>query len=221
MKISHLLSALTLLGGVVSSNATLATWQAEVTGVGTAPAATLFTTVVGGSPIIFNVGTLTGDRAFEFVFNSSSGGISQAFMGTQDPAAGKQGLKYDQCCNTGTYGMTNFGVVDFFTSIPFDQNRDTHIVFTSNGVTTDMYVDGVNKATFATDLRMTGNQGLGAADNFGSFFDVMKGDILGFASYDAALSPSEIAAHAGAFVIPEPGTLALLLPVAGLMRRRR
>jgi hypothetical protein len=40
---------------------------------------------------------------------------------------------------------------------------------------------------------------------------VLDGDILGFASYDSALTASEIRAHSNAFsVVPEPTALGLL-----------
>ena len=101
----------------------------------------------------------------------------------------------------------------------------THVVFTSDGVTTDMFTDGIFRFNYPTPLRMTGNQGIGAAtaDGVGAFFDVMQGNILGFASYDSALSPAEVAQHNGAFAaVPEPGVVALgLVSLAGLARRRR
>ena len=224
MNSTTLFSAAILLFSTAASQATLSAWQAEVTGVGSAPAATNFSTVVGGSPIIFDVGALSGDRSFEFIVNSPSGGISQALIGTQDAANGRQGLKFDQCCNTGVYGMTNFGVIDYNSSTPTDFGREVHIVFTSDGFSTDMYTDGVFRFSYPTGLFMTGNQGLGAGDNFGTFFDVMAGDILGFASYDSALSPAEVAQHNTAFtVVPEPTGLLLsgFAAMAMLVRRRR
>lgn len=222
MKFPSLLSAAVLLSGITSSHATLSMWQAQVTGAGATPAATMFSTIPGGSPILFNVGNLSGDRSFEFIVNSPSGGISQALMGSQDPAVGRQGLKFDQCCNTGFYGMTNFGVIDYLSSTPTNFGRDVHIAFTSDGLTTSMYTDGVFRESFPTGLIMTGTHGLGAADNFGVFFDVMAGNILGFASYDSALSAAEVAAHNTAFVVPEPSAALFSgLAAAGLLLRRR
>ena len=218
------LIASTLILAASASHATLSAWQTEVSSVGTTPASSLFSSIPGGSPIIFNVGSLSGDRAFEFIVNSPTGGVSQALIGTQDPANGRQGLKFDQCCNTGVYGMTNFGVIDYNSSTPTDFGRDVHIVFTSDGTTTDMYTDGVFRISYATGLFMTDNQGLGAADNFGSFFDIMAGSILGFASYDSTLSPAEILQHNDAFtsVVPEPsGVLLSGLAALGMIARRR
>jgi hypothetical protein len=222
MKTPPLLASAILLVSTAASRATLAMWQAEVTGAGTAPAATQFTTVAGGAPIIFNVGALAGDRSFEFIVNAPSGGLSQALMGTQDPLNGRQGLKFDQYPNTGVYGMTNFGVIDYNSTIPTDFGREVHIAFTSDGISTDLYTDGIFRFNFPTGLIMTGDQGLGAADNFGVFFDIMAGDILGFASYDSALSAAEVLQHHNAFVIPEPASALLSgLALMGLLVRRR
>lgn len=223
MNTRAILASLFLLSGTAVTHATLATWQAEVTGAGAAPATTLFSTIPGGSPILFNVGSLGGDRSFEFIVNAPSGGISQALMGSQDSVVGRQGLKFDQCCNTGFYGMTDFGVADYTSGTPTDFGRDVHIVFTSNGATTDMYTDGIYRFTYPTGLVMTGNQGLGGADNFGTFFDIMAGDIKGFASYDVALTPAEVLQHHDAFaVVPEPAVAGLaVFAAAGLLVRRR
>ncbi len=223
MNSTTLLTSAILLAGVAGSQATLSAWQTEVSSVGTAPATTYFSTVPGGSPIIFNVGALSADRSFEFIVNSPSGGISQALIGTQDPANGRQGLKFDQCCNTGLYGMTNFGVIDYNSTTPTDFGRDVHIAFTSDGSSTNMYTDGIFRFSFPTGLIMTGNQGLGAGDNLGTFFDVMAGNILGFPSYDSALSAAEVFQHNNAFtVIPEPtGALLGVLAAFGILGRRR
>jgi hypothetical protein len=215
-----------LVAGASASHATLLTWQSEV-GAGTAPASTLFSTVDGAAPVTFNVGALAGDRSFEFIVNSGAGGDSQALIGSLVVGAtGRQGLKFEQWQNTGMYGVTDFGVADFVSTIPYDINRDVHIVFTSDGTTnTSMFIDGTLRDTFPTPLRMTGNQGIGAALNATAtgYIDNLAGNILGFASYDSALSPSEITAHYNAFtVIPEPAAAALLaLGALGMIRRRR
>lgn len=217
-----------LVCGSVSSRATLAMWQTQVN-TGAVPAATNFTTVLGSAPITFNVGTLSGDRTFEFIVNASAGSAalpSQALLGTQVVANGRQGLKFDQCCNSARYGLTNFGVADFTSTIPSDFGRDVHVVYVSDGATTSLYTDGVFRFTFTTPLIQTGLQGLAAGLNTnGTYFDNVIGSVLGFASYDTALSPAEIATHASAFAaVPEPSTALLAGAVAcGLVvaRRRR
>jgi hypothetical protein len=88
-----------------------------------------------------------------------------------------------------------------------------------------VFVNGINSYTFAgVALGGTGQQGLAAVYNsgLGTFFDVLDGRMLGFASYDSALAPAEVAQHAAAFAVPEPTTVGLLgLAALGLARRRR
>jgi hypothetical protein len=225
MKTAIVLSTVSLvLAGVTSSHATLSMWQAEVSGAGTAPAATLFSATSGSSPIIFNVGALSDDRSFEFIVNSGPFGASQALMGTQNSATGQQGLKFEQWNETGMYGMTDFGVFDYVSTVPYDLNRDVHIVFASDAATTNMYIDGNLAYNFPIGMRMTGNQGIAAATNGTEtgFFDLMDGNILGFASYDSALSQLEIVEHYDAFTaIPEPGAIVLIAIGCVAFRRRR
>ena len=210
---------------VTPAFATLSTWQAAV-GTGTAPAATVFTPTNGAAPAVVNVGTLSGDRSFEFIYNAGVGGASQALMGSQDPVSGVQGLKADQWNATGFFGMTDFGVADYTSSAAMIRNADTRVVYSSNGVDTLLYVNGAQVFTFAgVDLTMTGLNAIGAASTPGhaAFFDNLAGTVLGFASYDSALSAAEVSAHFNAFVIPEPTVtgLALLAGMAALRRRRK
>ena len=72
---------LVLLACAPVTKATLIDYQAQVTSVGTPPAATLFTTVSGTAPVTVNVGT--GDRTFEYIVNAGLGGQSSAFMGAR------------------------------------------------------------------------------------------------------------------------------------------
>jgi hypothetical protein len=222
MKITLFAAACALLA--LPAQANLLTWQAEV-GTGTAPAVTHFSTVSGAAPITINVGALSGDRSFEFIYNSVPGSPSQAFLGSQDPASGQQGLKLDQWNASGVFGMTDFGVTDFYSSVTSLWSQDVHIVFTSDGVDTQMYVNGAAVQLFSgVDLTITGLNALGAADNstHTGYFDNMLGNVLGFASYDTQLSPAEVSAHYGAFTVPEPGVSVLaLLAGLGLVRRRR
>ena len=214
-----------LLSGVEVTKASIVTWQGEVL-TGTIPTVTLFATVLAGNPQVINVGNLSGDRSFEFIYNAGVGGVSQALLGSQDAASGMQGLKVDQYLNTGRYGMTDFGVEDYTSTVPYILNQDVDIVYVSNGIDTQMYLNGVLAYTFTgVDLTITGLNGIGAADNatHTGFFDVLAGNVLGFASYDSALSAAEVAAHYNSFVIPEPSIagLTLLAGLAAIAGRRR
>ena len=211
------------------SQAALADWQNQVTSVGTTPAATVFSLTSGSSPILTDVGALSGDRSFEFIVNAGLGGVSSALLGSRGGAGGNQGLKFEQWQDSGVYGLTVFGVVDLYSTTLATLGADTHVAFTSDGTTgTDLYVNGALVHTFAgTPLTLTGLQGLGGIYDSvpGTYFDLLDGNILGFASYNSALSAGEIQAHYLA-VVPEPSTVTLWgLAGAGLLwamiRRRR
>ena len=219
-----LLTSLFVLGASTMAGASLTTWQAEVA-IGTAPAATVFTPTSGASPAVVDVGALSGDRSFEFIYFSNGASASQALIGSQAVASGRQGLKAEQWNNTGLYGMTDFGVADYNSTTTSIINLDTHLVYTSDGVDTQMYLNGSLAYTFVgVDLTLTGLNALAAASSADhtSFFDLLSGSVLGFASYDSALSPAEVSAHYNAFVVPEPASAGMLLLAGlGLVRRRR
>src|SRR5688500_2796213 len=214
---------LVLVVGAGVSRATLVDYQTQVTSVGTPPASTHFSTVSGTAPISVDVGALSGDRTFEFIVNAGLGGMSSAFMGGR--TAGGQGLKFEQWQDTGVLGVTDFGVVDLNSDVPSPVNVDTYVAFVSDGVNTDLYVNGVNEHTFSgTALTITGLQGLaGVLEPAGGYSDVLDGNIVSFASYDAALTPAEVATHAAAFaLVPEPGSVGLVaLAALGVLGRRR
>jgi hypothetical protein len=218
-----------LLASASFSQAALADWQNQVTSVGTTPAATVFSLTSGSSPVLTDVGALSGDRSFEFIVNAGLGGASSAFLGSRGGANGNQGLKFEQWQDAGVYGLTLFGIVDLYSTTLATLGVDTHVIFSSDGTTgTDLYVNGALVHTFAGNpLALTGLQGLGGIYDSGpgTYFDLLDGSILGFASYDSALSPAEIQAHYFA-VVPEPSTVTLL-GLAGailfgwMIRRRR
>lgn len=231
MKLTNIsLAALWLIATASGSQAALVQWQAAVND-GSAPAATVFTTV--SSAVLVDVGTLTGDRSFEFIVNATSGTPSSALLGSFTTGNGRQALKFEQFNATGTIGMTSFGVEDYFTTIPTPGAVDTQIVFASDGTKTDLYINGVfqttilNAASGNVALGLTGEQGLGGAWNpaTSAYVDPLVGSILGFASYDSNLSAGEILTHYTAFAapIPEPAAAGFLglAGLAGLMRRSR
>jgi hypothetical protein len=207
------------------THATIVDWQNQVMNVGATTAATNFTTVSGTAPILIDVGALLDDRSFEFIVNAGLAGMSGAFLGHRQ-LNGAQGLKFDQWQDSGLLGITDFGLVDHLSDDAAPENIDTHVAFVSDGLTgTDLYLNGTNVHTFAGVLLvMSGEQGLaGIAESVGGFSDLLDGSIFGFASYDVALTPAEVAAHSNAFFIPEPSAAALL-GVAALSccsRRRR
>jgi len=133
-----------LLSLVPQIRADLASWQTQVN-TGASPSATRFTSVSGSSPVNINVGSLSWARSFEFVYNAAGAAVSKSVLGSRDPASGAQVLKINQWNNTGKYGLSALGVADDtfnFNTIP---NQQVHLVFTSNGSTTTLYVNGVDR----------------------------------------------------------------------------
>lgn len=177
---------------------------------------------------------MSGDRAFEFIVNANtdSFGPSAALIGTQNPDFGRQGLKAKQwegAENTiSRLGLTEFGVKDHVSSVILPSGQDVHLVFTSNGAdSTQLYLNGELVATFEAPLLLTGLQGIGAAARPDNSLEppldpLLGGTILGFVSYDSALSADEIAAHYRAFSapVPEPGVVAFTA-AAGLLSLAR
>ncbi len=200
-----------LAGGIAltatTGRAGLPEWQAQVT-TGTAAASTYVKDVDGPAasglfPVSWDVGALSGDRSFEFIVFAGDAGASSALMGF----SGVQGLKFEQWNNTGTLGLTDFGVADHVTAEPSPLHVETHLVYAYDGADTHLYVNGALRHTFAgVALEAAGSQWLGAVSDAAgaSFFDPLDGRILGFASYDAALPPAEVAAHHGAFAAGVP-----------------
>jgi hypothetical protein len=116
-----------------------------------------------------------------------------------------------------------FGVADFDSGVKNIPNVDTHVVFVNNGTDTLLYVNGASAATIAgSSPTFSGNVGIGQAfAASGSHIDRLTGRIIGVAVYDSALPASEIAAHARAYLVPEPSSFVLLLgAMLGMIRRR-
>jgi hypothetical protein len=211
-----------------SSPFSLEAWQAAVAAE-TAPAITVFTPVSGLAPAIVDVGDLAGVPAtFEFVIHAGDGGVSSALAGRG--GAGGQGLKFEQWNNTRSFGLTNFGVVDLTSDVeaPFDSL--VHVAYVSDGVSTELYLDGEWRYTFdGAPLNLGGEIGLAAAATIAvvldgtTFRDPLDGSVLRFASYDSALTEDEIIAHqmafaadggAGAFTAWQAAVAAGTAPVA-------
>lgn len=200
--------SLILVGAIVwplsTLHAALPEWQAEVA-TGAAAASTYFKDVDGPAisgqyPVGWDVGPLTGERTFEFVVFAGETGLSQALMGL----AGVQGLKFEQWRDSSSLGLTEFGVADHVSPEPSPFYTEAHIVFAFDGADTHLYVNGELKHTFGgVALELSGQQWLGAVSDADGlvFFDSLDGRILGFASYDVALSPAEVAAHHGALAV--------------------
>ncbi len=217
-----------LVIGASSAHAALSHWKTAV-GTGTTATATEFTTVSTAKTI--NVGTTAGTAmSFEFIVNASSNapvlGVS-SLLG--DYVSNRQSIDFETFVHINNYGISDsssggFGSAD--SGVAHTADTDTHLVFTTDGTDTLLYVNGVLAHTFTGNaIDIAGITGLGATYSGGSSFsNRLPGNILGFAAYDSQLSATEIAAHSAAFVraVPEPSTTALLgLGGLALILRRR
>lgn len=172
---------------------TFTSWQALVN-TSTA-AARNFEPVSGTDQFTLDVGPLTGPRTFEFIVNAGLGNASGSLMGGIT-----QGLKYEQYENTGSIGLTAYGVADYNSSVPAPELVDTHIVYASDGVDTQLYVNGELQYTFSgVALTGTGEQGLATAAGLpplsATYLDRLDGHILGFAGYAQALTQAKLTEH--------------------------
>ncbi len=175
-------------------------WDVEA--FGDSPVAMKTEPATGAGQVTVDTGNLTGDRSFEFIVHAGIGLDNGAILGDA-----YQALKYEQWFNTGMIGMTDYGIADYTSTAASPENVDAHIVYSSDGTDTKLYVNGSLQYTFVgAPLKITGTAGLacGAAVTpaTSTYFDVMDGHILGFASYGDALSAEEIAAHYAALITP-------------------
>ena len=172
-------------------------WRKQVSAA--RPAVKYFPAVSGASPIRLDVGSFSegSPRSFEFILNATGAGPSKALLGSLDSHSGAQILQFNQFNDTRKFGVSTAGVADdaFFSSVT-PGNRKVHVVYTSDGVTTWLYVNGIlQMRPIQRGLSITGIHALGAYDNAAheSFLGNLDGMIEGFASYGRELSPAEIA----------------------------
>jgi len=210
MRTTQLLATVVLalsLGGQARSD--LAGWSAAVAS-GTPPTWTGTNIAI---PVQQDIGAIgaVGGATYEFVVNGTDAGLSSALMGLKG-AAGNPGtesaLKFEQFADTGSYGVTQWGVIDV-TIAPHTVNVDQHVVFVSDIVanTCELFIDGVSVGLGNHAPHLAGTVGIGEwYDPTGFTVDPLTGDMLGVATYDSMLTPSEIAAHAAAFHDSNLGT---------------
>ncbi len=219
-KTSLLLASLVI--GASSAHAALSHWKTAV-GTGTTATATKFTTV--SSPETINVGTTAGTAmSFEFIVNAGSTPIEYGTSHLLGDYVNQNYLAWEQYPNTNNYGIYDGTIRD--SGVAHTADTDTHVVFTTDGTNSYLYINGALAHTFTgAAIDIAGLTGLGGAlaSNSGNiFYNRLPGNILGFAAYDSQLSATEIAAHSAALAVPEPSTTALLgLSGLALILRRR
>ena len=211
--------------GASFANAAITHWQTQV-GTGTTATATEFTTV--STPKTVNVGTTANTAiSFEFIVNArNKASATSTLLG--DYVNNSWAIAFGSS-TTNTYYIsdTEIGGAGYLNSgIDHTANVDTHLVFTTDGTDTLLYVNGVLVKTFTGNaIDISGTTGLGGSFiGSDAFIDPLDGNILGFAAYDSQLTATEITVHHAAFAraVPEPSTTALLgLGGLALILRRR
>jgi len=173
-------------------------------GIGAAEPNYLATFVQNGT---YDIGTFGGDQTYEFIVRSNPAETmtSMCLIGRLNFGDTKAGLKYEQWENTGHYGATVFGVMDYDYGVDTAPGEYTHLVFVANKAagTTELYVNGALKGSVPAAISLSGQVGIGRAIRAnGTFVDNFDGDIFGVAIYGRALSADEIAKHADMYFNP-------------------
>ncbi|QQL46276.1 PIG-L family deacetylase [Sulfuriroseicoccus oceanibius] len=155
----------------------------------------------------------------EFLFNFSdfSGSMAIGAVGGDSTAREMNVFKLEQWQNTGKFGITLPGEVDYSLQADSVFDQDLHVIFRRNDDegTIDLFVNGAYVETHADkgDWRLDGGWGyIGSSSS--STQDVPTGRVYGVASYDAALSDQEIAALYNAYNGPAADPHAVVTPAA-------
>jgi len=156
-------------------------------------------------PAVDDVGTrnTANGNTYEFVVYGDNGGISSGLLGAVDASFIGEGLKFEQCCDSGEYGITNFGVADYwYAGIPNTPNVDIHLAFVvdTNAGLTELFENGTSLGTVNFAPVLEGMQGIGQIYRATGNFDVMTAGVVhGLAIYDGQLTQAEIQGHANAY----------------------
>lgn len=207
--VKNLSLCLLLAVGTATAHANLTQWVAAVNA---GSSYTYLATQISPLPTTINIGALSGNVTYEFIVDGQIGpSTSGALM-----ADGTQAIKFDQYPNTGLYGATQYGIADYDFGVATTVGADVVLDFVANSGTgtTALFVNGASTGmTVPFALTLNGSVTVGGAYNSSQgFFDEFNGQILGLATFDSALSASEITANADAFAaVPEPGSLAIVM----------
>ncbi len=163
------------------------------------------------APTTRDIGSLGGSRTYEFVVNATLDGQSSCLLSRNDGSP-NQAIKFEQSSDTQRYGVTAWGAYDSqFASPQVTAGTPVHLAFVSlwNSNTTTVYVNGVPRSSINARVTLTGTVAVGQAGPSGG--DPLTGTIIGFATYDEALSQTELRDHASAYfgaappaILPRP-----------------
>lgn len=185
----------------------IASWLNEVS-AGTAAS---YTNSLLPGPIVDDIGATNGANGvtYEFIVYGDNGGISSGLMGSRTGGFGP-GIKFEQCCDSLQYGITDFNIADFyFVAANNTEQTDVHLAFVVDPTagTTELFENGASFGTINFAPVLSGMQGIGQIlDTTGNFDIMANGVVHGVAVYESQLSLSEITAHRDAYFMGSPGT---------------
>jgi hypothetical protein len=230
---TRLLTAAVSLACLPAAMATLTSYDNQITsdhggGAGPLPytaASTVSASFDGTNSAAFDFGAISGSATMEFIVSGDIGaGGRDGFLGVgSNPTFS---LRYEQWDDTGQLGFTHGGVADYlFTPAVTSPGTPTHVTYLWDdpSSTMSLFLDG----TLAGTASAPGFQmptGAGSLGNNAGLSEGMVGTIDRVTVYNSALSPGDIAAHANAWLVPEPSAVALIAGLLGfglIARRRR
>ena len=202
--------------------ADLVTWQTTAAGItGNVTASTNSGSgwsLDGTSGVAYDFGDLEPDLAsgssVEFIFNYTDNRASIALgtVGGWSPGNENNVFKLEQWNNTGKYGITIAGIVDYTLTTDSTFSADTHVVFVRNGDgTMDMYLNGNSPERMVgkTNWRLDGGPGY-IGSGAGGTGDLASGTAFAVASYSTALTGTDVTNLYNAYVaVPEPAGVAV------------
>jgi hypothetical protein len=221
------------LGLTFSASASLVTYDAKIAedhggGAGPLPYEAVSTSSVTfdtTNSAAFDFGAISGSSTIEFILSGNVvDGGRDGFLAVG--ANETWNLRYEQWDDTGQLGFTHLGVADYlFTPGVDSPDTPTHVTYRWDlpTETMELYLDGeLSGSANAPGFEMPTGQGL--LGNNAALSEGMLGTIDRVTVYNDALSPTDIAAHADAWLVPEPSTgalAALVIGAAVIFRRRR
>jgi hypothetical protein len=153
-----------------------------------------------------------------FYQDATTTGPSTAILGPEMFGAPNTAIKAEQWNSTGQLGYTAFGVIDetFDGPAASTPTSYTHVAMVGTDSGVSLFVNGLLADSEDTPIVLPrfwiGHGGLNPA---GMPIDPLGGYIDELVIYDRELSAADIASHAAAAAIPEPGSFTLL--VVGLI----
>ncbi len=208
MKASYLLVCFMMLNLNVISELNMTEWKTHAVSISSnITADNTGYTFDGTSGVAYDYGALDAidgkpvdGSTVEYIFNFTDTNLSAVSIASligYSPGAEFNIFRLEQWKNTGKFGITIPGFKDWSLNLDSMFGQDVHMVWRRNNDTTmDVFINGVfieKESVRGSSWRMDGGEGfIGCGDNLTS--GVPTGNMFGVASYDQALTNSQIAA---------------------------